>query len=98
MIIVNGFKPLTIITECSMLDVAAVLDPPRSIFQDFKDAATLVSIWHSYEPHAKNLPLKENLPRTFLVHSIAESAFIQPLEKVTITQHHLAILIHVLRL
>ena len=27
-IIVNGFQPLTIITKCSMLDVAAVLDPP----------------------------------------------------------------------
>ena len=28
MIIVNGYKPLTIITKSSMLDVAAVLDPP----------------------------------------------------------------------
>ena len=27
-IIVNGSKPLTIITKCSILDVAAVLDPP----------------------------------------------------------------------
>ena len=27
-IIVNGFQPLTIITKCSMVDVAAVLDPP----------------------------------------------------------------------
>ena len=27
-IIVNGFQPLSIITKCSMLDVAAVLDPP----------------------------------------------------------------------
>ena len=26
-IIVNGFQPLTIITKCSNLDVAAVLDP-----------------------------------------------------------------------
>ena len=26
-IIVNGWKPLTIITKCSILDVAAVLDP-----------------------------------------------------------------------
>ena len=29
-IIVNGWKPLTIITKRSMLDVAAVLDPPRT--------------------------------------------------------------------
>ena len=27
-IIVNGWKPLTIITKCSILDVAAVLDLP----------------------------------------------------------------------
>ena len=27
-IIVNGWKPLTIITKSSMLDVAAVIDPP----------------------------------------------------------------------
>ena len=28
-IIVNGFQPLTIITKRSILDVAAVLDPPQ---------------------------------------------------------------------
>ena len=28
MIIVNGFQPLTIITKRSILDIAAVLDPP----------------------------------------------------------------------
>ena len=27
-IIVNGWKPLTVITERTILDVAAVLDPP----------------------------------------------------------------------
>ena len=27
-IIVNGFQPLSIITKCFILDVAAVLDPP----------------------------------------------------------------------
>ena len=27
-LMVNGFQPLTIITKCSILDVAAVLDPP----------------------------------------------------------------------
>ena len=27
-IIVNGWKPLTIITKCSILDVEAALDPP----------------------------------------------------------------------
>ena len=27
-IIVDGFQPLTIITKCSILEIAAVLDPP----------------------------------------------------------------------
>ena len=31
MIIVNGFQPLTVITKHSILDVAAVLDPPLVI-------------------------------------------------------------------
>ena len=31
-IIVNGFQPLTIITTHSILDVAAVLDPPLKIY------------------------------------------------------------------
>ena len=30
-IIVNGFQPLTIITKRSILDAAAVLDPPLTI-------------------------------------------------------------------
>ena len=36
-IIVNGWKPLTIITKCSILDVAAVLDPPldKDFFSKF---------------------------------------------------------------
>ena len=29
--IVNGFQPLTIITKCSILDIAAALDPPLTI-------------------------------------------------------------------
>ena len=32
-IIVNGWKPLTIIAKCCILDVAAVLDPPLTMFQ-----------------------------------------------------------------
>ena len=31
-IIVNGFQPLAIITKRSILDVAAVLDPPLIIY------------------------------------------------------------------
>ena len=35
-IIINDFQPLTIITKRSILDVAAVLDPPlvRSVFHE----------------------------------------------------------------
>ena len=37
-ILVNGFQPLTIMTKCSILDVAAVLDPPliMGVFHVFK--------------------------------------------------------------
>ena len=35
-IIVNGFQPLTIITKCSNLDVAAVLDPPQVHLKQLK--------------------------------------------------------------
>ena len=28
---VNGFQPLAIITKCSILDVAAALDPPLQV-------------------------------------------------------------------
>ena len=50
-IIVNGWKPLTIITKHSILDVAAVLDPPLNVlmlrllsdsFQKKKDPAIIV--------------------------------------------------------
>ena len=33
-LIVNGFQPLTIITKCSILDVAAVQDPPLPIVEN----------------------------------------------------------------
>ena len=32
-IIVNGWKPLTIVTKTSILDVATVLDPPLTIYK-----------------------------------------------------------------
>ena len=39
-IIVNGFEPLTIITKRSILDVAAVLDPPL-VFATFTHPYTI---------------------------------------------------------
>ena len=36
-IIVNGWKPLTIITKRSILDVAAVLDPPLVLYVNVRN-------------------------------------------------------------
>ena len=58
-----------------------------SIFEDVSDATVLLSIWSSYESHAKNLLPKEKVSRTFLVYSIVKSLFIHPLDEVTITHH-----------
>ena len=55
MIIVNGFQPLTIITKPSILDVAAVLDPPLLFVRVLNKHALL-----------KKKPLKANLGRTYL--------------------------------
>ena len=46
-IIVNGFQPLTIITKCSILGIAAVLDPslPLKLHQ------SLVNISESFVKH-----------------------------------------------
>ena len=54
MIIVNGWKPLTIITKHSILDVAAALDPPLLIFsrseeeEEEEDLHDLDSLQESY--------------------------------------------------
>ena len=37
-IIVNSWKPLTITTKCSILDVAAVLDPPLQLGPSLRDS------------------------------------------------------------
>ena len=51
-IIVKCWKPLTIITKCSILDVAATLDPPLIISRNFaknmlylRDMANLTKIF-----------------------------------------------------
>ena len=48
MIIVYGWKPLTIITKRSILDVAAVLDPPLLLMENFegkKVTSKKISLW-----------------------------------------------------
>ena len=57
-ILVNGFQSLTIITKCSILDVAAVLDPPLSsvlkhpvmsaMFESFQKVLKTLSTTQSY--------------------------------------------------
>ena len=46
-IIVNGFQPLTIITKHSILDVAAVLDPPLVLSRSM-DTSAEVTLLHSH--------------------------------------------------
>ena len=48
-IIVNGFQLLTIITKCSILDVAAVLDPPLLSYPGVKHTHELATISFSYQ-------------------------------------------------
>ena len=43
-IIVNGWKPLTIVTKHSILDVAAALDPPLSTQLTFADPRVKVYV------------------------------------------------------
>ena len=45
-IIVNGWKPLTIITNRSILDVAVVLDPPLKTHK--YDSMSLIKSYNSY--------------------------------------------------
>ena len=43
-VIVNGWKPLTIITKCSILDVEAALDPPLISNNSFKQILILCAL------------------------------------------------------
>ena len=43
-IIVNGWKPLTIITKRSILDIAAVLDPPQCLREVLSHLVTYICL------------------------------------------------------
>ena len=47
MIIVNGWRPLTIIRKSSTLDVAAVLDPALALYAEIKGSAKVVGSSYS---------------------------------------------------
>ena len=57
MIIVNGWKPLTIITKRSILDVAAVLDPPLTFI------IQLSTFYHGFQYNIVN-PKKSSFHQT----------------------------------
>ena len=53
-IIVNGFQPLTIITKSSILDVAAVLDPPLALVEKvFHVIERNACSWEAHFDHQK---------------------------------------------
>ena len=56
-IIVNGWKPLTIITKSSVLDVAAVLDPPLRL-PKFRNHISPVKMVSDYQIFIKKYEVK----------------------------------------
>ena len=50
LITVNGFQPLTTITKCSILDVAAVLDPPLARIVSFYSVGVHLLTFFILEP------------------------------------------------
>ena len=48
-IIVNGWKPLTIITKCSILDVAVVLDPPLLFVLIYVEELKNIKVQHNVQ-------------------------------------------------
>ena len=71
MIIVNGWKPLTVITKCSILDVAAVLDPPL-IRYVFKRIFMLDWFKSGFHPTWRHLRRQSNICTYFWKHKITE--------------------------
>ena len=62
-IIVSGFQLLTVITKCSILDVAAALDPSLMLCQEdrFKSQHLAKLVWHTKRGHRCNKCLSHNL-------------------------------------
>ena len=68
-IVVNGFQPLTIITKCSILNVAAVLDPPLIIMSHYFKVffrAHCNIIRTSWDTEEQKLICRKNGPRKIL--------------------------------
>ena len=96
-IIVNGWKPLTIITKRSILDVAAVLDTPLLI--NFKLITNLYFKWiqlvHAIPYHRKKT-LTENTinSQSYLNHHLIKSHQIHSVENLTAKELYLISLQH----
>ena len=54
-VIVNGWKPLTIITKWSILDVAAVLDPPLIYYHNIDESQI-----YDYDSHITKTGLSQS--------------------------------------
>ena len=68
-IIVNGWKPLTIITKRSILHVVAALDPPL-LCKDAKKEATLSTISDSTDDSRQAIDMTRQLRAANDMHSI----------------------------
>ena len=55
-IIANGWKPLTIITKSSILDVAAVLDPPLVIVTKIRQRTQILTMAYHQNLQRKKYP------------------------------------------
>ena len=83
MIIVNGCKPLNVITKSSILDATAILDPPLSstLHPRFKCTISYDKNWLKYAPNIFSYKIDNSFFCNFLLkwkrHPVYISAFIQ---------------------
>ena len=83
MIIVNGCKPLNVITKSSILDATAILDPPLSstLHPRFKCTISYDKNWLKYAPNIFSYKIDNSFFCNFLLkwkrHPVYISAFFQ---------------------
>ena len=67
-IIGKGFQPLTIITKCSILDVAAALDPPLSASFRFVTSAPIFYYLSNFKKVKQKSLTHHHQDESFLFH------------------------------
>ena len=85
-IIVNGWKPLTIITKRSILDVAAVLDPPLLTNSNFNPDSNFFnektnSVQSTYYTHEDFVSFSSNLSENFSTIHLNNKSFHKNVDK-----------------